>query len=444
MKGVRAAGTIIFLLFLGWFSARAGFASLLSTYAALFNQPDVAEAAVRFGPGDPYAHQIRGAILEAADDPSAATTEYTQAVRLRPNDYVLWLSLAHGRELSGDLKGAIAAGTEAVQLAPYYAEPHWQLGNTLVRAGRADDGFRELRLAAASNPLLLPSVIDLAWRWSHDDAEYVLRAIRPDTPQARNALAEYFRKRGKVKEAITLLRSGGSFTEDLRRRFTDELISAKRFQDAYELWSIAHPSDPAAENAAFARGFEVESDLSEPGFGWRAKKTAGVVLSLDDANPRQGKLSLRIDFQGDSDPSVPLITQLAIIDRPARYQLHFAVRTEALVSGGLPGMIIIDAGSGQQVGQSGAFPPASNGWRDYTIDFTVPAASVTPAGSATPRTSAGPASSASPSLPSSPGSPENSATPATIQIILQRERCSRTPCPIFGRLWLDNFSLQKL
>jgi len=194
------------------------------------SQLDAANAAVSLSPRDPEAHYIRASILEASDDLSEATAEYTQAVLLRPDDYVLWLSLAHARELNGDLSGAIAAANQAVPLAPYYAQPHWQLGNLLVRAGRPDEGFRELRLAGASDPTLLPVIIDLAWQLSHGNAAYVMQAIQPSTLESRTALAEYFKKHGKVSEAIALIRSAGSAAEDYRRRYIDELISAKRFR----------------------------------------------------------------------------------------------------------------------------------------------------------------------------------------------------------------------
>jgi hypothetical protein len=263
-------------------------------------------------------------------------------------------------------------------------------------------------LAGASNPTLLPTIIDLAWQLSRGDIEYVRHAIQPSTPEAYTALAEYFKKRGKVSEAVALIRAAGSGAEDYRRRFLNELISVKGFQDAYSLWSIAHPAGPDDSGPINDAGFEQESDLDEPGFAWRAKKAQGVLLSLDNANAREGKSSLRIEFNGESDPGLPIITQLVNLEPRAHYQLHFAARTEEIVSGGLPGVTILDAGSGQALGQSGAFPLASNGWRDYTIDFTVP------------------------------------ETTSTIQIALQRERCSRSPCPIFGRLWLDVFGLRKL
>src|ERR1700730_4780668 len=174
---VGAVRLVVILLLLIWATARAGFSSVLSAYAARTSQLAAADAAVNVNSGDPEAHFVRGAILEANDDLAPAISEYTQALALRPDDYVLWLGLAHARELNGDSAGALAAANQAVQLAPYYAQPRWQLGNLLVRAGHQDEGFSQLRLAGAGNPTLLPTIIDLAWQFSGGNAAYVMQAI---------------------------------------------------------------------------------------------------------------------------------------------------------------------------------------------------------------------------------------------------------------------------
>jgi len=156
-------------------------------------------------------------------------------------------------------------------------------------------------------------------------------------------------------------------------------------------------------------GFEEESNLNEPGFGWRlGEKPSGFHLSLDMNDPRQGHSSLKVEFAGDSDPASPLISQLVLVEPRAHYQLRFAVRSEGLVSGGLPLVVVLDADANKMLAQSDQFPRATDGWREYTIDFD-----------------SGPLTGA-------------------VQITLQRQRCDRSPCPIFGRLWLDNFSLRKL
>ncbi|MFS8085484.1 MAG: hypothetical protein ACMG6H_07615, partial [Acidobacteriota bacterium] len=122
---VSAAVALVVLL-ATWQVGRAGFASLLSTYASKSNKMAAAQAALRLSPNDPEIHYVRGAIFEANGDLAAAVEEYTQAARLRADDYVLWLALARTRELTGNTADALAAATQAVALAPHYAQPHWQ------------------------------------------------------------------------------------------------------------------------------------------------------------------------------------------------------------------------------------------------------------------------------------------------------------------------------
>jgi hypothetical protein len=156
-------------------------------------------------------------------------------------------------------------------------------------------------------------------------------------------------------------------------------------------------------------GFEQERDLDEPGFGWHlGEKRQGFRLSLDTSDPREGRSSLKVEFSGDSNPASPVISQLVLIEPGAHYQLRFVVRSESIVSGGPPLLAVIDADANKILSQSDQFPRATDGWREYTIDFN-----------------SGPSASA-------------------VEISLQRKPCDKSPCPIFGRLWLDRFSLQKL
>jgi tetratricopeptide (TPR) repeat protein len=392
-----------------WNSARAGFASLLSTYASRINQIAPTNAAVGFAPGDPEAHYWRGAILDTANDLTGAIAEYEQAIKLRPDDYVLWLSLARARELNGDPPGAIAAARQALPLAPYYAQPHWQLGNILIRAGQRDEGFKELRLAGASDPKLLPGIIDLAWQMSGGDVQFVKQAVQPQSTEAYKALVENFKKHDKVDAAVALLAEAGAESRTERGQYVNVLITGKRFKEAYDLWSHDHAANPHGDVATMTDpGFEQESNLEEPGFGWRLEnKAPSLSLSLDASNPKEGRSSLRVEFNGDSDPGQKILSQLVMLEPGKHYHLEFVARTEDIVSGGLPSIAVADASDNVVLGQPVVLPQQTANWQNYSIDFN-----------------------------------SNEKTTA-IQIFLRREQCGKSPCPIFGRLWLDAFSLQK-
>lgn len=406
---IRSAAVILILLLLIISAGSAGFASLQATHAARSGESQAADAAVRFSSRNAQNHLIRGGVLQRQGDLAGAMGAYSRAVSLRPDDYVLWLNLSHARELNGDREGAIAAARYAASLAPHYSKPHWQLGNLLVRAGRIDEGYRELRAAGRSNPALLPAFINLAWQLSRGDVQTVVDAAGPATPTGYKALADFFRKRGQTSEAIEMFRRiGAEPGEEIvqeRRAYLAELLGAKDFKSAHALWRIAHQPDPDMP-MVFDGGFEQESDLDEPGFGWRAgEKSDAIHLSLDPSEPNEGRRSLHVFFNGASDPSQPVISQLVSVESQKGYQLRFAVRTREVVSGGLPMVTVVDPVSGQALGQTESFQQTSDGWRPYTIDFTT--------------------------------APNAQA----IQIRLQRGPCG-SPCPIFGNLWLDNFSIQ--
>ena len=72
-------------------------------------------------------------------------------------------------------------------------------------------------------------------------------------------------------------------------------MSAKRFKEAYALWLQEHSANSANSNGGpnviIDPGFEQESNLDEPGFGWRtAGKAPSLSLSLEPANPKRWAL----------------------------------------------------------------------------------------------------------------------------------------------------------
>jgi hypothetical protein len=276
-----------------------------------------------------------------------------------------------------------------------------------VRAGRADGGFSELRLAGASDPKLFPAIVDLAWQLSGGKVDYVLAATEPHTPDAYKALANYFKRHDQTAAAIKMIEAGGAATAPERRAYVAELIAAGKFVEAHILWG-RQPFDPDTRPDLFDPGFEDEIDLDEPGFGWRASTAdKAITLSLDSAAPKEGRASLRVDFSGAANAGAEVLSQLVLVERSAPYELKFAVRTENLVSGGLPNLSIFDATNNKLLGQTDALPQTTNGWQETTIIFTTGAATT------------------------------------AIRVSLGRQACPAPQCPIFGKLWLDDFRLER-
>jgi hypothetical protein len=404
---VVPALAILALLGLTWFSARVGWGSVLASYAAKTNQLVAADMAVKRNPRSAEAHYARARILEAGDL-SQAVAEHREAVRARPQDYVLWLGLARAAELNGDASTAIASAQRAILLAPSYSQPHYQLGNILLRAGRTSEGFKELRTAAESDPTLMPGIIDLAWRLSKGNVQFVEQTLAPETSAARLALARYFRSHGLADEAIRIYTTSGDAGVRDRQNYVSELSRDSQFSQAAALWQVDHPGT-AVPGRMDNGGFETEIDLNVKGFVWETSEKSGSVrLALDTQQPAEGRSSLKIQFNGEAGKEGPIVYQLVLVEPNRHYQLHFSWRTENIVSVALPFVSVVDLRARSRAGNSPAFARASAGWREYTIDFTT--------------------------------GPQTDA----VQVTLERENCVTPPCPVFGLLWLDNFSLQKL
>lgn len=401
-----------------------GFARTLSQYVAnasslppqyQINSLAAADEAVRLSPSDPESHHARGIALVDVGRATDAVKEFELAAALRLRDYKIWLKLGSTREDAGDDQGALAAYQQAIKCAPSYAQPRWQFGNLLLRMGRTEEAFAELQRAAESDPMLLPALIDLTWGVFKGDAAAVRNAIQPRSTDSRLMLAKTFARRGKPAEAVALVREAGDTTAEGRRELLTELITAKHFSEAYEVWSSGRDTHSGASAGGIGAitdgGFEGQINLDEPGFGWQLRREqAGVAISRDIGQPRAGVYSLRMEWKGSSDPAGTVVSQLVLVQANTRYQLRFDVRTEEIVTGGLPLIVVTDVSgsSPYSLASSAPLPAGTNSWQELTLEFAT------------------------------------GDTTRSVLISLQRQSCLSGPCPIFGRLWLDTFTLEKL
>lgn len=413
---VLFALTVAFVSLLSlWQVGLGGASRFLASYGATVNLLPPVVKAVELSPADPEAHYLLAAMLAEQGNQAAAIKEYEQALALRPDDYVFWLELATARDSAGDANGALMAAKEAVRLAPFYGQPRWLLGNLLLRAGEREAAFTELRDAARKDTAHLPTLIDLAWNVRKGDVKSVEQSLQPTTHQERLALARFFIKRGETAAAVAQFRASGALSATERRQWIGELIAAKRFPEAYELWrserSKGETAAPVGGQHITNGGFEEEIKTEGVEFDWSfLDNRQAVAFALDGNAPVEGAQSLRLEFKGTVDASTSLLTQLVVVEPNTRYRLRFMARTQELKTGGPPLVVIGDASSkeNRELSQSPPLLPDLKEWREYVVEF------------------------------------QTGAETLAVLVKLRRQPCSTAPCPIFGLLWLDNFSLQKL
>lgn len=360
-------------------------------------------------PSDPQAHRANAALLSQFDQPAESIVAVEQAIALRPRDYSLWYALGLLRDRMGDAKGALAALDEAVERAPFYAHPRWQRGNVLLRAGQYEAAFVDLNLAAQSNPELMPNLIDLAWGLTRGDPQLTEQLLDIKSDKARLTFARFLAARGRAAESMQQLNAAGAVDEKERRELIRQLLEKRAFAEAYHVWSGTDPSsNPADSPGIYDGGFEASLSTMESGFGWRITDTRSVGLSIDPNEPHSGDRSLRVDFGGGNPPPA-LLSQLVIVKPSTRYRIQFAGRSREVVTGARPLVAVTDAGeNGPELAHSAPLDKGTSSWRPFSIEFTTGAAT-------------------------------NAVT-----VALNREACPSAPCPIFGSISLDSFSIEQV
>lgn len=408
---------------LGWLNTRAAIGDSISNYAE--RSPDLsnearlrsADTAATYATQDPLVRWKRGGIyLAVAADEQAeqllpvASSELRSATQLSPNDYRLWLTYGRALERNGTLAEARAAFNRAVELAPQHFDPQWGLGNHLLRAGEPEAAFAALRKALRQRPAAMPLIFDYAWNVYEGNSRAIVEALA-DTHETRMQLAALLSGRNRVEDALQLWRASGAPTPAETRQLAEALTNAGHFNAAYELWRAAKddtlpPTDDASllANGSFEQNFDPASTL--PLLSWRSQPGKTVTVSLDQQTRAAGQMSLRFRFEQEENLTLILATQTAPVKPNTSYCLSFAARSEALQSLSTPLVSVVDAADNNRLSVTTLpLPNGTHVWQTTTIRFTT--------------------------------KPETEA----VTVRVQRLPCAEPPCPLTGRLWLDDFKL---
>jgi hypothetical protein len=408
-------------LFVSWQGLRWGIGDTMADYAldAYDKDPtaafETAEAAARLAPRDPLSHLTLARLHRVTFDPAefdAALREYEQAAALAPNDYLVWVEFGRARVSAGDLEGGIAALRRAVALAPRYAEPRWHLGNALLRAGRYDEAFDELRLVADSDPdRYRPQVFNLAWQIYGPDMARVMDAVGR-TPEARAQLVGVLTGRGRLDDALNVW-SSLSAEQKRAQSATGAALARELYNHAQYRRALQVYAEEGAQGVAPERisngGFE--SDIGQPDaqpFGWQVTQPGGAQVALDARVAHAGRRSLRVLFNSSGQLDFNNVSQLVAVEPATRYRLSFFVKTEDVRTAATLYAAASDAAATDPpLGRSAPAPAGTNDWQQVSFEFTTG-----------PKTEA-------------------------VLVRLVRSGCPQESCPIFGKIWYDDFDLQR-
>jgi hypothetical protein len=424
---VRLASTTRWLLLLpalcalliSWFVVRWYVGNTLAEYSPTVENGgiDMARVATRWAPGDPFTHwrvaSLEDKVFSAANLADAAR-EYQLAVTLSPYDYRYWMELGRALEATGDVASGEKALKRAVDLAPAYSHPRWHYGNLLLRAGKQDEAFVQLALAAKSDDQMRPPVFGLAWGVFDGDVDKIAAAACPFIP-VRMEFATYLVGLSKVEEAMRVWRTispADRKTESvLGEEFKTALMKSRHFRPLLEVTQATDPDadGPAPEqiwNGDFERDLQ---STSAKYFYWIINSRPAARIG-GDSTAHSGKGSLRIIFKSTDKLETVGVAQTIVITPDAHYRFEGYLRTEDLISGGMPVISILDATNEAVLVSSPPAPSGTNDWQKITLDF------------------------------------KTGVRSDGIIVKVTRARCAEQEqvCPLFGTIWYDDFSLKRV
>ena len=294
-----------------------------NTLAEYFNPAPtdlkVANMAVEFAPKDPLTHwrlaQVSQKLLPL-DQQAHAIAEYERAVILSPNDYRFWMALGTAHEQMGDSAKGELALKRAVALAPSYSYPRWYLGNLLLRSGRYDEAFKELRLAAEADADLEPQQFNFLWAIYNENLD-ALKTAMGEGSERRARFALYLLDRQRHDDGLrvwdSLSAEEKKTNRDLANTMVSRLLIARRYHDAMKVWNdIATNERYRAElGHVFDGSFEDAINYGpEMVFAWQVKGAPQLEIGIDPTKSNGGARSLRLVFQVRSNLESLDVSQL--------------------------------------------------------------------------------------------------------------------------------------
>jgi len=393
-----------------------------NTLAEYFNPAesnfDAASLATSLAPNDPMTHWRAAEVLQKKlplDQQGAAVAEYQKAVELSPNDYRYWMTLGTAYERAGEVSKGEEALKHAITLAPSYSFPHWYLGNLLLRAGRYDEAFAELRVASKEDSELQSQLFGLAFAVYGDDLESMKNAVG-EKPSDRAAFAlnllaaKHFAEGLKVWDSLS--NDDKAANRKTAKNMIDTLRINYRFHDALKIWNDSMPTEYRSElDNVFDGGFEKHISYGpEIVFGWQVNNNPQMQIAIDPDKSHDGRRSLKLLFEARANLEAVNVFEAVPVEPGSEYDLEWYVSTKDLVTGSAPGVDVLDPRTNGVLVAATPAPTGTNDWTKMTTSF------------------------------------KTGDTTEAVFVRVVRVSCATkdTPaCPIFGAVWYDDFSIKR-
>ena len=394
----------------GYVFAKWFFANTISTRVVY---KEIADFAVDLAPSDPQTHFAAAVLHEKTflpDDLPKSLAEYEQSVALSPADYRLWLDLGKARERSGDTEGAEKSLRKALELAPNYSPVQWSLGNFLLRQGKDEEAFGEIRKAAEGDETFANPAMASAWQLFNGDTARIKDYVG-DSANLKAAFALVLAKEKRFDESLEVW---NGVPEDARKtefkangdEIYQKMLEAKKYRAALAIFSQIAKSDEKKFTLGKVTNGGFETNINPQNtdiFDWQIADGTEPQIFLDKTQKYGGETSLVVLFNNKDGKAFRNISQTIAVESGRKYSFETFYKSELKASATVK-LEIVDAADGKILAATEAVD-ANADWKNLKAEFSVP------------------------------------ETTEGVTIRLARMSCSATLCPISGKLWFDDFSL---
>src|SRR5215204_834727 len=397
---------VVAYLFAKWFFA--------NTIAARSIYKEIAEFSVGLAPSDPQTHFASAVLHERTflpDDLPKSLAEFEQAVALSPYDYRLWYELGRARERSGDAEGAEKALRKALALAPNYSQVQWTLGNFLLRQGNDAEAFAFIRTAAESDKTFAGPAITSAWQLFQGD----VTKMKNYAGESVNLKAAFALLMAKEKRFDDALEVWSSLPETARKtdfkasgdEIYQKMLEARKYRAAIRVFSdLTESGDKRFALGKITNGdFEGNIDPQNPSvFEWQIGEGVEPQVFVDKTQKHGGEISLVMILNNKDGKAFRNISQSVAVEANKKYVFEAFYKSDLKTIATFEWEIVDAADNNKILASTEAIAPVAD-WTSLKTEFVAP-----------------------------------DGTEA-VTIRLARIACNTTLCPITGKLWFDDFSL---
>jgi tetratricopeptide (TPR) repeat protein len=284
----------------------------------------------------------------------------------------------------------------------------WTLGNFLLRQGKSEEAYAEIRKAAASDSQYANPAISGAWQFFAGNIDQMKQFVG-NSANLKSAFAALLAREKRFGEALevwdmlpeterkTIYKQNG---EEIYQK----MLEAKQYRNALELFSQLSDTERKFAVGRIENGsFELENPQKPSIFEWQIADGIEPQIGVDNSNKHEGTLSLVIFFNSSDGKSFRTVSQTIAVEADKKYVFEGFYKADLKTSATLK-WEIVNTLDGKALASTEAVA-AKTDWTNLKAEF---------------RTSA-----------------------ETEGIILRLVRVScNDACPISGKIWFDNFSLK--